>query len=146
MGCIAIDPGKVSGWAVFDEQKELMQASWGDSQQFKTACKLFFYTKPVIEIPIAYPSRKVDPNDLIKLAIMAGEYAGYLDALGFPQAQFVKPVQWKGTVPKDVHQRRILKKLKPEELERLPKRPRAKDYDHNMLDAVGIGLWKLGRL
>ena len=35
--------------------------------------------------------------------------------------------------------------LTDEERAILPRRPRAKDCDHNMLDAIGIGLWQLTR-
>ena len=48
-------------------------------------------------------------------------------------------------MPKDIHNRRVLKALSESELAVLPKRPRAKTPDNNMVDAVGIGLWRLGR-
>jgi hypothetical protein len=41
---------------------------------------------------------------------------------------------------------RILSRLTPEELAVVPVRPRARTVDHNCADAIGLGLWKLGRL
>lgn len=48
---------------------------------------------------------------------------------------------WKGQVPKDVMCRRILTKLSVSERALLGLTP-----DHNVVDAVGIGLWDLKRL
>jgi hypothetical protein len=98
-----------------------------------------------IEQPKVYPhSRKVNPDDLLKLMGLVGEWKNYLESMGC-RVEYVEPRQWKGTVPKHIHNRRTLSLLTDGEVAILPKRPRAKDYDHNMLDAVGLGLWKLHR-
>ena len=102
----------------------------------------------VVEKPVHYPNRRndVDPNTLITLGIFAGELAGMMRmrAPGIDVA-YVRPSTWKGTLPKHVTNERTLAQLTPAELEKLPRRPRAKNYDHNMLDAVGIGIWQLQR-
>jgi hypothetical protein len=58
---------------------------------------------------------------------------------------WVEPAAWKGMVPKETHQPRILATLSPEELALvmavLPAGKR-----HNTVDAVGIGLYHLGRM
>ena len=33
----------------------------------------------------------------------------------------------------------------PEEFARLPRRPRARGFDHNMVDGVGLALWYLDK-
>jgi hypothetical protein len=50
------------------------------------------------------------------------------------------PSEWKGQVPKDVMNERVLKRLSVKEHEALV------SSDHNTLDAVGIGLFHSGRL
>ena len=89
---------------------------------------------------------KGDPNDLIEVALIAGMLTGamYMRTPEF-DLKYVKPRTWKGTAPKHITNERTLAQLTPVELERLPRRPRAKDYDHNMLDAIGIGIWQLQR-
>lgn len=61
----------------------------------------------------------------------------------------VKPEAWKGQVPKNVHQGRILERLSLGELELL-RRYRGQKSDHpnlkEALDAIGVGLWRTGRL
>ena len=61
--------------------------------------------------------------------------------------RFVSPAAWKGQVPKKIHHPRILRSLSEVEreivldvLDLLPASTR-----HNVLDAVGIGLWALKR-
>ena len=49
------------------------------------------------------------------------------------------PFVWKSTVPKAIHQRRFARALAPAEL------IGAEDWDHNAWDAVGLGLYALGR-
>lgn len=155
-GVVSIDPGKKTGWAYF-QNGLLIQC--GVETNF--SMKEFVLYHPfinvslvrasalqnppvVIEKPVVYPRDKVRPNDLITLAILVGEVKGVAESLGF-EVELVTPRVWKGTVPKKIHNRRVLLELIPEELKLLPRRSRAKDYDHNMLDAIGLGLWKLGR-
>jgi hypothetical protein len=103
-------------------------------------------SRAVIEMPRWYPrEHEIDINDILDLACLVGRLQGRLEEKGV-DVELVYPRTWKGTVPKDIHNKRVLAALSKEELAKLPKRPRAKDYDHNMLDAVGIGLWKLGRM
>ncbi len=148
MGCrvvVAIDPGDTTGWAIF----------W-DGALFEAGCttKLprdlpdvpLLPASLVVEIPVIYPMGrgKGDSNDLIKLAELAGMIRGwYLSRAPGLVTATVAPRTWKGTVPKKIHNARVLDKLTSKERAILPMRPRAKDYDHNMVDALGIGLWQL---
>lgn len=100
-----------------------------------------FNYQVVCELPQVYTQGKLkgDPNDLINLAlIVGGIHANY-------KTQLVKPREWKGQMPKEVCNQRVLSKLSPEEKEVIDKKI-PKSLLHNTLDAVGIGLWALGRL
>jgi len=134
---VAFDPGGCTGWALF-EGAELAEAGTGTRVG---DCDLGGAIIAIIEKPLIYPiDSKGDPNDLITLAIRAGEIGGWTRCLGI-EVQYVTPRQWKGTTPKDISHRRILGRLSNVEKQRLPKLPKSKA--HNMLDAVGIGLWWL---
>lgn len=92
----------------------------------------------VIEFPQVHRDTP-NPNDIVKLASACGAYTAILQALGF-SVSWVAPSEWKGTVPKDVMFKRILAKVTPDDYIRI-----RKPKDHNVIDAVGIGLWHLSR-
>lgn len=66
----------------------------------------------IIEGQRIYPQSKVRPNDLIKLAHLAGAAAGVCASL-YPGSRILipEPKDWKGSVPKHIHQARLYKKL-----------------------------------
>lgn len=145
MNLLSIDPGKGirTGHAVF-EDGILFQAGNG------LPCPEEGFYKKIDLVVIERPQwrgigSKENIADLLVLAELVGEYAQLFRSSGI-EVERVWPSTWKGSVPKDIHQKRILAKLSPDEIEVIPKRPRAKDHDHNILDAVGVGLWKLRRL
>lgn len=80
-------------------------------------------------------------RDVMDLAAAAGFYAGRLSTGGAGHT-FVTPQAWKGQVPKTIHHTRIRAALGDAEVAHLP---RAKGELVHVLDAVGIGLWALGR-
>jgi hypothetical protein len=96
----------------------------------------------VIELPQIYPGSKAkgNPNDLIRLAFQAGRL------VGSSSCETVLPRQWKGTIKKEVMLRRILSRLTDEELAMLKALRLPKSKEKECIDAIGIGLWKLGRL
>lgn len=102
----------------------------------------------VIEKPQVYRAAqsKGDPNDLITLAIRVGWYQEYFESRGV-SVYLVTPAMWKGQVPKPVHHRRIANKLSPQEhlvvSEGMIGVPVTKQ--HNVMDAVGLGLFYTGR-
>lgn len=150
---LAIDPGVTTGWASFANGC-LYQCGLG-----ATWARTFQYAPIVIEKPQVYPHTGAkEANDLIDLAIMVGEYKRELGPDG---VELVRPHAWKGNTPKHVHHNRVRRVLLPPELtllgpaleylaacekatEGLRKPPTGRW--HNLLDAVGLGLWKLGRL
>jgi len=72
-------------------------------------------------------------GDLQKLVFLVGVLAGYFSRCRFTP---VTPNDWKGQLPKDVVIRRLQKRFGP---------GATQDWEKDMWDAVGIGLWKLGK-
>ena len=145
---IAIDPGACNGYALFFSGALVFAGVFKgeDIEELPTHCFLSFsgglvYDTVVIEIPVIYPQdSKTDPNNLITLALRAGSIAGRFRHAN-RKVEYVKPGTWKGQTPKDINHRRTMGKLTDEEKECMPKLPKTKA--HNMLDAIGIGLWWL---
>lgn len=148
MALIAIDPGKVTGVAVFDDGGALRCASVCVAEE---QCTMFienaapirqgkFAGDCLIEVPQVYPGQqqKGDQNDLIKLAVMVGRYADRATFFGF-RVTLVKPREWKGQLPKDVCWRRVRETLTDDELGKMDKIPKSRA--HNMHDAIGLGTW-----
>lgn len=78
-------------------------------------------------------------GDLVKLAMLCG--AIYFTTIPLHGTTLVPPSQWKGQLPKSVSHRRIrgvLEQLNPYEV--------VGKISTHALDAIGIGLWALGKL
>jgi len=92
--------------------------------------------KVVVEKPVSYTlaQQKGDQNDLIDVALSAGAAMA-----ACPVALTFAPGEWKGQVPKHIHHARIDRDLT------LPMRAAiarvAKTKQHNLLDAIALGLW-----
>lgn len=144
---IAIDPGNDTGWACFVSGVLL---TCGTDRY-----PIFFHdptfsrgARVIIEKPQGRERHsKGSQNQIIDLAIKAGELSGFYKKQPWVKlVTLVTPVEWKGSVPKEIHNRRVLAKLTEQELALLPVRPRARNpYDHNTVDAIGLGLWLLKR-
>jgi hypothetical protein len=90
-----------------------------------------------------YPGpRKADPNDLLPLAYVAGAVQARINA---GQYGLVLPRVWTGGVPKDVRVRKVLNELTPEETDVFNEVAGPKGKMHNVVDAIGIGLFALKR-
>lgn len=148
----AIDPGKHMGWAYFLDGK-LVDSGYCSKRAFLSG---------ILSRAESRAGQKLPPSDISPVSVLIGEMPTYrgrqgenkgtpdtLIALGVTLGQavglymrkvevveFVTPNEWKGSVPKDICHRRIEKVL--DEDEQLPD-------NHNAKDAVGVGLWKLGR-
>ena len=144
---LAVDPGThVSGWANFVDARLVACGCWRAGGLYEMLSKILmarekfslsFNERTVVERPQVYNQRKWkgDPNDLVGVALVAGAVAAL-----FPPADFVLPHAWKGSAPKDVVEKRVRKTLAPDELQLVAG---AKKSD--VWDAVGVGLWALGR-
>lgn len=129
---LAIDPGKKPGWATFDDRAMLLDCS---SDMRDAPWQRFDVL--VIERPEVYRDSKADPNNIVTLALNAGRWIER--ALMRGCSVFAPlPKQWKGQVPKEIHNQRTLAALSPSE-ERLLRSSVTSD----MLDAVGLGKWFL---
>lgn len=140
---LGIDPGACTGWARVSSDGRLMDAGVGSPAEVRAmfgAIYIVGVDRAVIELPQVYRAArsKGDPNDLIDLAVTVGRYVQILESRAI-KVVLVKPRDWKGQVPKEVHHKRILARLSTEEVARLPKLAASKV--HNMLDAVGLALW-----
>jgi len=145
-----IDPGKVAGWAQYTGKKLTACGIFSD-WKYPQVWHRGFDQYLVLEVPRIYPYRsKGNPNDIVDLAITAGEIRGHFRAAGCHIIE-VWPATWKGQVPKEIHHARVLKQLADDELRLLDVEARKfsktnpNGYDHNMLDAVALGLWLLRR-
>jgi len=131
---LAIDPGASTGWAVFGGQ--LLGCGLGDPHVGRAQ-------RVVIELPQVYPNHPVPPNDLVTLAFLAGRYAG--GAAAGAEVSTVFPHQWKGNLPKDLCAIRVRAALTPAERTIVDAIDVPDKQKHNVLDAIGIGLFTLGR-
>jgi hypothetical protein len=141
----AIDPGlTATGYAVFDTGVLVMAGIVRTSPKAALEDRirkihLALYDLPadrLVERMVVRGGRnKGNPQILCDLNLLAG-------ALG---NDWVVPHQWKGMLPKEVHQPRILATLSPGE-KALVEAIKPASLRHNAVDAVGIGLYRLGRL
>lgn len=106
----------------------------------------------VVEQPQQYEARfmKGDRADITELTGVASAVALILSVKA-PEVQTPLPAAWKGQVKKDVHNRRALSRLLPHELQVIdwPKKSGGAvnpALAHNVIDAVALGLWRIGRL
>jgi hypothetical protein len=97
----------------------------------------------VVEWPqiYTYGKGRGDPNDLLALVGVGSALAALI-----PEAavESVRPRAWKGTVPGDAMVERIQALVTAGE--RLAVDLPCASLSHNVWDAVGIGLWRVGRL
>ncbi len=137
----SIDPGGWAGYARWQGFKLQEVGRYTEEYFFRGLGHC------VCEHPRIYPMGKSSsrPNDIIQLAITAGRQSA-------PWCQeditWFAPHEWKGQVPEDILERRILSALSPEEKGILNTvlLSTPKGYRHNLTDAVGIGLVYLKRI
>jgi len=151
MRLIAIDPGAKTGWALFQDSTLIRCGTVPSSRLHELpdadAC--------VVEFPRAR-RRHPRPDDLLKLAAIAAEccarysppvpIAAWVGTVQTqPRPTKVFPETWKGQLPKDVCWKRVRACLWAQELAVVDAPLGMGRFDHNARDAIGIGLWYLGR-
>lgn len=166
MTCLlAIDPGKLEcGWALF-ENGVLDKAGLARNPVHKPGAEgpdVWLETtkqileevsaeRPdvlVMEIPQVYKQgqQKGDQKDLVELAGVDGCIRGLFCLAD--KCVVYRPAQWKGQTPKPIHNKRVMAKLTQAEIKTFEADtadvPRS--LLHNVVDAVGIGLFYLGRM
>lgn len=105
-------------------------------------------THITVEFPQIYsgPQKAIDPNDLLDVAGVASACMATVAAwlsIHDADCRWTLPAGWKGNIKKEIMTNRISASLTPAERGLIVS---AGAKDHNTLDAVGIGLWQLGRL
>lgn len=93
----------------------------------------------VQEVMKVYPRQKGDAADLLELNGVNGAIAAMVPCEEYV-CYFAR--DWKGQVPKAIHNARTEGKLSPEEKQRIVATPHLR---HNAVDAVGIALYFLKR-
>lgn len=138
---VAIDPGNRSGVAKFMSGHLIYAVTVDRDTPREWAGIVHNATHCVVELPQIYRPRhsKGNPNDLVPLIMQCGWLESFC-AMHEIKFTAVQPRSWKGQLPKDVVQTRMMGILTPEEKQAL------KGLDHNAYDAIGIGLSYLGRL
>lgn len=100
----------------------------------------------VSEIPQVYregKSANVSPDDLTNLTGVVGCVIGFLDP---SEVKTYVPAEWKGQVPKKIHNKRIIAALSSTEVAALDAVKCPASLKHNVVDAIGVGLFELGRM
>lgn len=143
MRVASIDPGvKRVGFAVWEDSR-LKQAGICEPtlQDWMRGLDEIVIEKP--QVYVAARS-KGDPNDLVELALVVGWMAGIAWMADNAAAIYYKPSEWKGQLPKQVCHDRVIKALMDREREAIVLPPN-KRHALDVLDAIGIGLYHLGR-
>jgi hypothetical protein len=158
LNLLAIDPGGVTGWAYFQQTRLALCGFWPLEKALSSWCVPPGSVDVVlVERPQIYRGEKkktaAPDADIITLAVRAGQLAGRYLGGGARSVEYVLPHGWKGNLPKPkagetyIVQKRVLAVLEEEEKRLIysSMSARAKKPDHNMIDAIGIGLWRLER-
>jgi hypothetical protein len=141
---ISVDPGAHPGYAVFD-RKVLIHAGTEWVEAWRPHCD-----ELVIEHPVIYPRSKASPNNIVTLAITAGRMAQRVNAR---EETWYTPRAWKGQVRKTkriedyIIYRRVIHNLSDSENLTLAwvLGIVLKAHEHDVVDAVGLGLHHLAR-
>jgi hypothetical protein len=144
---IAIDPGAHTGWAVFYDAElvscGLCELTKGERPP-KGPYDLLYWEHPTV-----YPGCPAGKaRDILTLLDRARDIADYVQAV---RKVSVLPRDWKGTIPKTTQNRRDVNRLNQTESTVLfaaragNGRPVAQSLLNNVIDAVGLGLWAVGR-
>lgn len=137
---LAVDSGGNTGWALFDPSSKVLVACGLNKFPDRWEVPI---TRVVIERPHTGQTQ-ARKRDIITLAIRAGEVGGVMRLLTGVEPEYIEPQKWKGQLPKkrcnDIVEARL---SEPEK--RLLNNIKPKGAKHNVLDAIGIGLFASGR-
>lgn len=153
---LALDPGVTSGLACFYDTRlvdvRLLQTAYAlplvilNFPLFDEGRAVI--NKIVVELPQIYPvgKWKGDPNDLIEVAFAGGRWTQYLiNQFFIADVQTIKPSTWKGQRPKKIDNEYTLSLLTVDERALVDALKAPPSKIHNAIDAIGIGLWAVGR-
>jgi len=155
---LAFDPGNNTGWALISKRHGLLDAGLIEFKNGLPVKNIHGFPpasadRVIIEKPRIYSKTKkrVDPNDSISVALVGGFCAGvclrdaYTSQGKYAEIEYVFPQDWKGGRPKDIDNEYTWGLMSPHERDVLTKQGFTKKQIHNVLDAIGIGFWAVGR-
>lgn len=96
----------------------------------------------VVERPVIYPGSRERDSDMMDLAVAAGVIGGIIGRQSF-NLTMPTPREWKGTVPKGIHNERT--KVKCPAAVALVESTVPKSQQNHVWDAVGLALWQIER-
>lgn len=136
--CYYIDTG-------IDAREEAEQTADLVKKIFLTFQAFLEHTLIVVEYPEQYSHTPAPRSSVQGLACTGGGIVSMLKK-DSNKVEFVLPKTWKGQVPKDIMLNRIVAKLSDTEKQILESKNYIKSKKHNVIDAIGLGLFKLNRL
>lgn len=136
--CYYIDTG-------IDAREEAEQTADLVKKIFLTFQTFLEHTLIVVEYPEQYSHTPAPRSSVQGLACTGGGIVSMLKK-DSNKVEFVLPKTWKGQVPKDIMLNRIVAKLSDTEKQILESKNYIKSKKHNVIDAIGLGLFKLNRL
>jgi hypothetical protein len=144
MTYLAIDPGRHTGWALFDNDRKLIKCGLASETEFRYP-PIKREDMPRLEhVLIEQPNflGRANLEDVVKLSILVGKYS---ERFRDVEVKLIFPVTWKGSVEKSVMTNRILRDIEtltPEEKKIVLtfRQHCAASYSHNTIDAIGLGL------
>lgn len=155
-GLIAVDPGtRLCGYFIWWDGKPYAagvarsKAGTASLRAREMAHAIDFATpasdasRVVVERPVIYPNSRERDSDQIDLAVAAGIIGGTLSALYECELIMPTPREWKGSVPKHIHNERT--RAKCPEAVALVEANVPKGQQNHVWDAVGLALWQLER-
>lgn len=151
---VSIDPGaSVCGWALWQSGSGIFLGAgiWDRRRDLSAPSGLLSASRVIRRVYLELMEVRTGPRslgnaaDLIKVQLTGGFLAGLCRPLEIVE---LPPSKWKGTVPKEIHHKRIEASLSPEERVRAADDVGAVPKKHHgeVLDAIGLGLYGLGRL
>lgn len=153
---IAIDPGtRAVGWAIFLPDGSMHRCGLAHvkgtnrvlaDDAIELADQIGVHLPRVVleEMVMRPEDPRSQADDLLRVQLVGGIVAARVGQ----KIVTVRPMRWKGCVPKRIHHRRIGDVMTRAEKDLLTAACRTvhRDLQHNVIDAIGIGLWDVGRL
>lgn len=143
---LTIDSGANMGWALF-EGKEMLECGLCRGKNYLEELGARFGHRSIKRIVVERPHAgrtRARARDILTLAVRAGEAGGVLRYLTGVEPEYIEPGKWKGQLPKKISNDRTLAKLTEAEKSIL-NNIKPLSARHNTLDAIGIGLFIVGR-
>ena len=136
---ITVDPGAHPGWCIVNDSLAIVAC--GINKPPRAEFKVVLVERPTI-YPKGVSNKRVDPANIITLAITLGKLVNPLEELGAVIKE-VEPRTWKGQIPKPVHHRTIRRDLPKSELLVVDTclKGIADSWCEDAMDAVGLAMY-----